>query len=231
MSRKSAPNETMYLALREIVRRQLVEAEHLAIGRAHRLVVERARSEPAGRPAPRSTRRGDRRRSRAPRPLSTATLPPASVSLPASRRDRVVPGDLAEAGRRRRAAIGRLDAARIVQPLQRRLAAGAELALIDRVLGIALELDRAALAGAHVQAAPRVALGAGAGVPGGDAGNLIFRLHQVGHQLLDPARWSSRRARARPAPVAPTTVRNRRRSIGVDSDAESACRELRELVG
>ena len=121
-----------------------------------------------------------------PAPLSTATLPARLAQLAREPGDGVVPGDLAEPAVDAPQHWG-LDPAGIVQPLQRCLPAGAELALIDGMLGIALELDGAAFARPHVQAASGRALGAGAGVPGGDAGDLILRLHQVRHQLLDPA--------------------------------------------
>ena len=150
-----------------------------------------APSAPAGRRARRSSRPAGRRTFPVPAPLSTASLPAGLAHLAGEPRDRVVPADLGER------AVGaaqhrRPDAARVVEPLERRLAARAELALVDRVLGIALQLDRATLAGPDVHAAARGALGAGARVEGGHARDLVLGLHQIGHQLLHPAGGAAR---------------------------------------
>jgi hypothetical protein len=56
------------------------------------------------------------------------------------------------------------------------------------MLRIALQLYGPTLAGAHMQAASGGTLGAAAGVPCGDAGNLVFGLNEVGNQLLDLGR-------------------------------------------
>ncbi len=64
------------------------------------------------------------------------------------------------------------------------LTAGAELALVDRVERVALELDRAAFAGLHVKTAGRGALGARRRVVDGDAGRDLFGLDDVGDELV-----------------------------------------------
>jgi hypothetical protein len=172
------------LRLAEVMRRHLVEPEDLTVGGAHRLVIKAfvAHQPPAERRGP----FGKEIREGAARGAADHRHPVAGLAqLAGEPGDGVIPGDLHEA------AVGgpghrRLDPARVVEALQRGLPAGAELALVDRVLGIALELDRASLAGAYVHAAPGGALGAGARVPGRYAGHLILGLHQVGHQLLHP---------------------------------------------
>ena len=105
-------------------------------------------------------------------------------------RDRVVPGQFLPG-----AVLLQhrpLHTGRIVQPLKSGLTAGAQLSPVDRVGGIALELDGPAFAGLHMDAATGAALGAGARIPGGNTGDLIFRLHQVRHQLLHPVGGTSR---------------------------------------
>src|SRR5580765_3685933 len=54
------------------------------------------------------------------------------------------------------------------------------------MLGIPFQLDRPAFASLYVQPAARRAFGAGAGVVGGNARNLVLGLNQVGNQLLYP---------------------------------------------
>ena len=97
--------------------------------------------------------------------------------------DRAVPIDVFEGAagvthHRMRDAIG------IVQPLQRGLSARAQPAAIDGGVGIALELDRAALAHAHADTAARRAFPARRGVVRGGPRNLVFGLNQIGDQPL-----------------------------------------------
>ena len=96
------------------------------------------------------------------------------------------------------------DAVRVVEPLERRLTAGAEPSLVERGLGIPLELDHASLAHLGVQSAPGGALAARGGVPGRDARNLLLGLNQVRNEMLgrlgpDAARRECGRAAARGA--------------------------------
>src|SRR5207247_1573548 len=72
----------------------------------------------------------------------------------------------------------------VVQPLETGLAAGAEPPVVDGRVGVAFELDDAALADAGAETAARSAFAAGRGVPGGDAGDLIVGRDEVGDQLL-----------------------------------------------
>ncbi len=169
----------------EVVRRKLIEAEHPPVGRPDRLVIERR---PPGdlaaqRRGPLGQEVGEGAGSC---PAQHRHLPAGRAELGGEPSDRIIPGDLAEAavGLPRH---GRLDASRVVQALQRGLAARAQLALIDRMLGIALQLDRSALPGAHVEAAAGLALGASAGVPGGHSRDLVLGLDQIRNQLLDLA--------------------------------------------
>jgi hypothetical protein len=73
----------------------------------------------------------------------------------------------------------------MIERLERGESERAELAAIDGMFRIAFQLDGAAFPGLHVEAAPGRALGTRAGVRRGEAGHLVFRLHQVGDQLLD----------------------------------------------
>ena len=183
------PERDDVAGLGEVVRGDLVQSEHLAVSGPERLVVEGLVpdqlavqgagpvGQEVGEAAP--PRRGEHRH-------PVARL----AQLAGQPADGVVPGD------RRQAPVaaarhGAPDPARVVQPLQRRLTAGADLALVDGVVGVPLQLDRAPLASAHVHAAALVAFGAGAGVPGRHAGDLVLRLHQIGHQLLNPVGGAS----------------------------------------
>ena len=177
------------LRLGEVVGGKLVHPEHLPVGRPERLRGERLVadqtppegahpfSQQIGESPPPGT--GDHRHSTA-----------GWAQFGGEPGDGVVPGDLLPAAARA-PGHGPLQAARIVEALERRLSAGAELALVDRMLRVALELDRAAFAGAHMHAASGRALGTAARVPGCHAGDLILRLDQVGNQLLDPARGAA----------------------------------------
>ena len=77
-----------------------------------------------------------------------------------------------------------LNAIGIVEPLQRRLAARAEPAAIDRRVGIPLELHRPPLANAHTHAAAGRAFAARGGVVRRGTRYLVFGLHQIRDQPL-----------------------------------------------
>ena len=87
---------------------------------------------------------------------------------------------------RTRAALGLLDRSRdtvgIVQHLKTRLAPGTQFALVEGVIGIALELERPAVHDPGHNAASHWALAAGAGIPGGDASQLLLRWAYIGCQ-------------------------------------------------
>src|SRR6185437_6097398 len=72
---------------------------------------------------------------------------------------------------------------RIVQSLERRLSAGAQRAAIQRMVRIALELDRAAVARFGDDAAGSRTLAARRGVVRGDAGNRLVGRHQIWNEL------------------------------------------------
>src|SRR5436190_136555 len=76
------------------------------------------------------------------------------------------------------------DAIGVVESLQRRLAARAQPAAIDRRVGIAFELDRPSLAHAHPHPASRGAFAAGGGVIRRGPRYLVFGLHQIRDQPL-----------------------------------------------
>ncbi len=175
------------LGLREVVRRQLIHAEHSLVGQAQRLVIERlpTHDTPTECRGPLREKIGKRAAAGAGNHRELA-----AGDLGRQPRDRIVPRRGLEG------AVGiphhrALDPARIVESLQCRLAARAELPLVDGVLGIPLELDGPSLTRPHVNTATGGALGARARVPGRDAGDLILRLHQVRHQSLDVARRAS----------------------------------------
>ena len=98
----------------------------------------------------------------------------AAGVLPADRLQRAV----AAAGGRAGDAVGMIGAT------QARLAAGAQAALVDRMFGIALELDRTAFPGLHVQTAARRALETGRGVFDRDPRRDRLGLDHVRDQLL-----------------------------------------------
>ena len=167
---------------REVVPRHLGRAEGDAVAFPQRLERERLV--------------GDVRAARRPGPLShevpeasrlisrdeSDALATGGLDLGTEPRQRVVPGDRLQLSlRAARQWLG--NTVRIVDPLQRRLAAGAEVTVVDRRLGVPLELDHAPFAYLGVDAAPARALAAGRRVPGGDAGHLVLRLHEVGHEL------------------------------------------------
>ncbi len=81
-----------------------------------------------------------------------------------------------------------LGSAGIVEALQPGLAALTERTCVDGVRRIAFQFDGARLARLDVEAAAGGALRAGAGVPGGDSGHLVFALDQVGNQLFNVPR-------------------------------------------
>ena len=72
----------------------------------------------------------------------------------------------------------------MVEALHRGLAAPAERALADRMVGIALELHHPALAVARQHAAARRALATDGGEPGGHAGHELLVGHDEGQDLL-----------------------------------------------
>ena len=85
----------------------------------------------------------------------------------------------------------------VVHALERGLPARAQLALVDRVLGVPLHLHHAALAHPGVEAAPRRTLATARRIYRRDAGNLVLRGNEVGDELLDavaPAAGQRRRA-------------------------------------
>ena len=97
--------------------------------------------------------------------------------------DRVVPGELLPLSvRSPRHRIGH--AVGIVEPLQRGLAARAEPALVDRRLGVPLELDHATFAYLGVQPASGRALATRGGIVGRDPGHLVLGRHDVRDEVL-----------------------------------------------
>jgi hypothetical protein len=72
-----------------------------------------------------------------------------------------------------------------------RLPPRAERTPVHRVIGISLELDRATLAGAHVEAAAGRALLAGRRIEDGDPRRGLLGLNHVGNQLLDVLRTAA----------------------------------------
>ncbi len=111
------------------------------------------------------------------------TLAPGRLDLSGETSDRVVPRELLPlAGRRPGHRVG--DAIGVVQALKRRLAARAQPPLVDRRVGIPLELDHPAFADLGVQPASGRALAAGGGVVRGDAGNLVLGRDDVGDEVL-----------------------------------------------
>src|SRR5207245_10541053 len=96
------------------------------------------------------------------------------------------------------------DAIRVIEPLERRLAARAEPALVDRRLRVALELDHPTLAHLGVQPAPSRAFAARGGVVGRRPRDLLLGGHDVRHEVFgrlgaDAARGGRRGAAARRA--------------------------------
>ncbi len=149
LSRKSAPNETISRAAAKS------SAGHgapyaCAFARAHRevgfaVVRQMARREPERRePLIEESAEAARLVARSMKRRRRASGHAAQRRSAEQRRERGVPG-----GRRQLAALPHhrpAEAIGIVQPLQRGLAARAERAAVHRVLGIPLELDRAAVA-------------------------------------------------------------------------------------
>ena len=198
--RKSAPNTSTYRALLEIERRQLVRAETDRVGAAQHLVAEN------------NSKVDRRRRAVALQQLRDQLETPAAARLGQKREallivgrhqrieltgqflDRFIPRDVDElpAAPLARSLARLVETIGVIRDLQRRLAARAQLALADRILGVALEfLDqphanhaglavaehfRVAFHHARDHAAARVAQRAHARLPRRDAGDeLLFR--------------------------------------------------------
>src|SRR6185503_10959485 len=161
--------------LGEIIRRELVLAEHLAIGGSHCLGGKwLIANHPAAQGAdPLAEKIGEGPPSRSGDRNDLSAGPGELGGKPA---DGVVPGDLLElpVGT---AGHGSFQPPGIVEPLERCLTPGAELALVDRVLRIAFQLDGSSLTGSHVQPAPRSAFGAAARVISSHARYLVFGLN------------------------------------------------------
>ncbi len=195
VSRKSAPKETMNFALAKSCegRPATPKTCRLAAG-----------SGPPGRPiaAVHAASSGPRRQQvrKGPPPCAGNDRQPAAGRARLGRElgDGVVPRNVRHAAVGQ-ALLGAAHTVRVVERLQPRLAPRAELAGVDRMRRIALELDGPRLARLDVQSAAGGALGAGAGVVGGDAGHLVLGLHQVRNQLLHPVRGATaQRRRSRP---------------------------------
>ena len=87
------------------------------------------------------------------------------------------------------------EAVGVIEALERRLPARAERALIDGVLGVALELDHPPFAVPGEDPAAGRALAADGGEPGGDPGNeLLVRNHEGQERLGGLAAAPHRRA-------------------------------------
>ena len=129
--------------------------------------------------------------------------------------DRLVPKHLGQMSRLI-ARAGERRPTRVVEALKTRFTTRAERARVHRVQRIALELDRSSLSGPHVQPATRRALGAGAGVNGRQARDLLLRLHEIRDQPLDlvgraaaqHGRTGARHAEHREEPAAIHPVRS-----------------------
>ena len=89
------------------------------------------------------------------------------------------------------------EAVGVVQALQRRLAADAQAAAVQRMLRVAFDLDRATLARAHQHPAAGGAFAAHRRVPGGHARYDVFRWNHVGYELLRRNRGARRGRRGR----------------------------------
>src|SRR5579884_3587015 len=195
VSRKSAPNETMW--------RAAAKSYH---GTARVPNVKRFPSRSASNPnGSYTTCRAPMRRLHSPTsspndpvssPVTTAIpLPRASPSFARSRASASSQVSVCQAQRGR-------DPVGVVEALERRLAPRAQPAPVHRRFGVALELDDAALAHLGVQPAARRALAAGGGVVGGDPRHLVLGRDHVGNELLgrlgpDVARGQRRGAAAR----------------------------------
>ena len=183
VSRKSAPNETMSFASLKLERGHATPyaARFAAIAAASASKSTLrcgAHAEPASH--------ASRKRGKA---AGLVLVEEHGVALPrATRRSfwprRVMPSSHVigfqlplVAHHRRAEAIG------IVEPLQRRLAARAERAAVQRVLRISLELDRAAVARLGDDAARGRALAAGRRVVGRDAGNRLVGRYEIRNEL------------------------------------------------
>ena len=99
----------------------------------------------------------------------------------------IIPGEVGKFPRAPLSLLHRAgEAVGIVQQLQARLPARAELAPVEGMLGVAFNFHGAAIHHADHNAAAGRALAAGAGVPGGLARQLLFRWNDVrlqGHGL------------------------------------------------
>ena len=93
----------------------------------------------------------------------------------------------------------------MIEALQPRLAADAERAGVHRMIGIALELDDAAVAVFGDDAAARRAFAAHGGELRGDAGDDVLRRDDIGDELLGRL---SAAAAAAAAPVVATILKN-----------------------
>ncbi len=118
------------LGLGEVIRGELVQSEDLAIGRPHCLGGERlvANHPPPQGPDPVAEKIGE---GPPPRARDGNDLPTAGGQLAGKAADGIVPGDLLElpVGT---AGHGALEPSRVVEPLERGLTPGAQLALVDR---------------------------------------------------------------------------------------------------
>ena len=158
-----------------------------------------------------------------PLPSGQEERPAASAQPLGQHPDRLVPTDRFESAGPGPQWAG--EAIRIVEPLQRRHATRAQTAARNRMIRVALDHDRATLAGPDADATSAGALATGGRIPGRDSRGDLFGRNHIRDQALDLAGGTSGNGRPRTARAedlqeipSPETVAHERTDQSPSSD-------------